>query len=296
MTPPSIHRIQSDDELLDRIGSRAAARDGVPDDDLTDLLIGWVAHVDDAPAAASDKTPGRYARTRRGGVRAGVAAAVLVGTLSVSGMAAAVTSTTVPVLQQLGQVTRGLVFVPPDAATQHQTPSPGAPIADGTATTFLTAPPAARHAAGSLHELGVGVVAVLDLPPPGSWVDVLPATDVLPGRAHLDTAAHVEAHDDRAHDASEDHGAHHRADVHRDPDHASDVDRFAHRHLGADPHRAADHADEPGREFVDHDGPDEPDAAAVHVDVLLAAGAVLDPRGQRRLTRATGNRPRRSRL
>ncbi|MBO1768480.1 hypothetical protein [Allobranchiibius sp. GilTou38] len=141
MTPPSIHRIQSDDELLDRIGSRATARDGVPDDDLTDLLAGWVAHVDDAPAAASDKTPGRYARTRRGGVRAGVAAAVLVGTLSVSGMAAAVTSTTVPVLQQLGQVTRGLVFVPPDAATQHQTPSPGAPIADGTATTFLTAPP-----------------------------------------------------------------------------------------------------------------------------------------------------------
>ncbi|MBO1754189.1 hypothetical protein [Allobranchiibius sp. CTAmp26] len=141
MTPPSIHRIQSDDELLDQIGSRAGGHSARGDDAVTDLLTGWVDHVDDLCSPRVEKAAGRYARTRRGGVRAGVAAAVLVGTLSVSGMAAAMTSTTVPVLHQLGQVTRGLVFEAPEVATQHQTPSPGAPLAADTPTTLLTAPP-----------------------------------------------------------------------------------------------------------------------------------------------------------
>ncbi|WP_265448027.1 hypothetical protein [Flexivirga meconopsidis] len=85
MSPPSIGDIRRDDELLDALGARREAR---AQDQVAGLLGEWVAQVDAAPSHGKG---GRYARARRGSARVGVTAAVVVGALSMSGMAAAVT-------------------------------------------------------------------------------------------------------------------------------------------------------------------------------------------------------------
>ncbi|NNG40025.1 hypothetical protein HJ588_12205 [Flexivirga sp. ID2601S] len=95
MSPPSIGDIRRDDELLDALGARREVSSG---DEVAALLGDWVAQVDAPPRA---KRGGRYARARRGSARIGVTAAVVVGALSMSGMAAAVTG--VPGISRVAQ-------------------------------------------------------------------------------------------------------------------------------------------------------------------------------------------------
>ncbi|WP_145225472.1 hypothetical protein [Rudaeicoccus suwonensis] len=104
MTPPSIRDFRSDDEFLDALGARRAP--DVPDE-LSDLLQAWVKDIDGEQTV---RQPGRYARARRGGFRFAATTAIVVGTLSISGVAAAVTGANVPVF---GQVARNLGITSP---------------------------------------------------------------------------------------------------------------------------------------------------------------------------------------
>ncbi|HET7303734.1 MAG TPA: hypothetical protein VFJ12_04175 [Segeticoccus sp.] len=111
MTPARLGPIHRDDELLDALGARqeAPVRER---DELTALLGSWTRHIDaDAVVDSSPVAHGHAAR-RRGTARppwrrgARIASAALAATLTFSGgsMAAALVSTHLPVLQQLGTV------------------------------------------------------------------------------------------------------------------------------------------------------------------------------------------------
>ncbi|TWP36167.1 hypothetical protein [Leekyejoonella antrihumi] len=125
MTPPSIRDIRDDNELLDSLGARRRAKG---DDEVAGMLAAWVEEIDEHDQLA----PGRYARVRRGGMRVGAASALLVAAMSVSGVAAAMTETNLPVFHQLGQFTHGLVF----GTHPLQTTQPAGPTETTTAASW----------------------------------------------------------------------------------------------------------------------------------------------------------------
>ena len=116
---PSFDQIRDDDELLDALG----ARDKVRGDELTGLLSAWTHEIDNPTALPR---AGRHARPSRA-LRIGLTTPVVLGALSVSGVAAAVTGTKLPVLHQLGQVTQGFWGEPPAPAVGAPPPASSAP-------------------------------------------------------------------------------------------------------------------------------------------------------------------------
>lgn len=119
---PNIDDIRRDDELLDLLGSRAPTRGH---DALTDALGTWVRDVDEPDRALP---AGRYARARRGSARVGIVAAITLGTLSVSGVAAAVSG-----VPGISQVAHNIGF-------QHRSADFGSGAAAGPLSTRAAAP------------------------------------------------------------------------------------------------------------------------------------------------------------
>lgn len=113
---PSIDDIRSDDELLDALG----ARQPVAGDPVAAMLSAWT-HEIDTPRVQKTGA-GRHARRSRA-LRIGLTTTVVVGTLSVGGVAAALTDSHLPVLHQLGQVTRTL-WGDPQAPQAAPAPAP----------------------------------------------------------------------------------------------------------------------------------------------------------------------------
>ncbi|KYH45297.1 hypothetical protein [Branchiibius sp. NY16-3462-2] len=124
---PSFDQINQDDQLLDALGARGTVRG----DELTGLLSAWTTEIDNPTALPR---PGRHARHSRA-LRIGLTTTVVLGTLSVGGVAAAVTGTKLPVLHQLGQVTQSFwgeqaapsVAGPPSASAPPQSTDASTP-------------------------------------------------------------------------------------------------------------------------------------------------------------------------
>ena len=124
---PSFDQIHEDDQLLDALG----ARNRVRGDELTGLLSSWTTEIDNPTALPR---AGRHARHSRA-LRIGLTTTVVLGTLSVGGVAAAVTGTKLPVLHQLGQVTQGFwgesgapaVVGPPPSSAPPRSTDPSTP-------------------------------------------------------------------------------------------------------------------------------------------------------------------------
>lgn len=120
---PRLDDIRRDDELLDALGSRAVSTSGegsvdlAAGDRLVALLNDWTRSIDrTAQPEAALRPVGRYARSnqRRGVVRrAALVSGAALTALSISSVSAAVSGTSVPMLRELGGVTRGLVGADP---------------------------------------------------------------------------------------------------------------------------------------------------------------------------------------
>ena len=162
---PSFDQIHDDDQLLDALG----ARERVRGDELTGLLSSWTAEIDNPTALPR---AGRHARHSRA-LRIGLTTTVVLGTLSVGGVAAAVTGTKLPVLHQLGQVTQGFwgesgapaVVGPPPSSAAPRSTDPSTPWTidptrtSGTSRDHATRVPSLVPPSTRTHLPGVPVAA-----------------------------------------------------------------------------------------------------------------------------------------